>query len=595
MPNRPRYSPKYWMERSRDLLARKLIAIDFGSTHIKILVAEESFGKVRVFNHVLVDLQGEGLLSMEEINKHLQQLIGTLGGHPVAVSLPQHLALSHLLDLPRVGERDIQRMIEQKTVSLSGLSESSIIYDFRPLRPFGKYQNPYWITYTREQEVQNQMRRLSTEEEETLFCEVTAVANALIAAYLDLTPPAGRAILVDLGATSTVLAIVDQGQGIFATSFPIGGESFTGAIASLKKCTFEEAELVKRSHNLFEGPAEMNEFRTVIEIWRQDLNRLLREWEEENPELVSGADSTRLVLSGGGARQPGLMDYLKKHLPYEVEFWPEAPGSESGWPMERFAAAYGLVVQSLKKKVPSASLLPGALRVAKQRQQQLVRSNLVTFVLLLVLAVLLLAGFGQKFLQYQTRHRQAEDTELALKKVQSVQLLLQQQEREFERVRPVLRRQWETLGILKTLEVFQKVRERKDLWLMVLADQPSYFEGTSFRAADTNLSGPFDFLAFTNRFEPKPGFIAELAFSERAGDRQSQLLELVTDLKKERIFSNVDTLPANLRNTNLIDPKLMPADRSVALSIELSQEELELPSMLTNAPAVLRNFKKKRR
>ncbi|MCL5096579.1 MAG: hypothetical protein M1608_03400, partial [Candidatus Omnitrophica bacterium] len=94
------------------LWAGRVIAIDLGSSNIKMVLAEEAFGRVRILQHQIVDLQGEGLLSVEEVNRHLQKVVAEWGDYPIALAIPQHLCLSHLVDLPRVGEGEIKRLIE---------------------------------------------------------------------------------------------------------------------------------------------------------------------------------------------------------------------------------------------------------------------------------------------------------------------------------------------------------------------------------------------------------------------------------------------------------------------------------------------------
>ena len=71
-------------------------------------------------------------------------------------------------------------------------------------------------------------------EQEDL-CEVTTTANALIAAYRAVAPLSSRAILVHLGAQTTVVVILLAGQGVFATSFQMGGDFFTRSLARLRR------------------------------------------------------------------------------------------------------------------------------------------------------------------------------------------------------------------------------------------------------------------------------------------------------------------------------------------------------------------------
>ncbi|MCL5096578.1 MAG: cell division FtsA domain-containing protein, partial [Candidatus Omnitrophica bacterium] len=472
------------------------------------------------------------------------------------------------------------------------LSESSIVYDYNRLKPFGRYQNPFWVTISREQEIQNQIARFYIEERDPTISEVTTVANALVKAYLSEGTPALRMVLVDLGATSTVVAILDHDQGVYATSFPIGGESFTGAVASLKKCPFEEAESLKRSQDLFTGPNELSGFMAVVDIWQKDLAKILREWEEDNPEIKSPRQAFRIRLSGGGALQMGLRQYLENHSNFVIESWPANAAAKANFSIERCAAAYGAALQSFRKKHRFASLLPPDRRVLKKRQQQLMALNWAGLSLLAVLALLLLVGTGQKLVLAYEKNSLVTDAKLALRRAQDVEALIQQRELDYGNILPLLDSEKITFDTLDTLKILQRMREKKNLWFLLLSDQKSYFAGAAYTPPGLIQTNPPSAIETTNHVDARAGFIAQLCLPDKGGDPLKMLNDLVTDLKKEDLFDNVDVLPASLIRTNLVDPKLVPPDRNFTLSIELAQKEVPRPMLhsekSTNAPAPAR-------
>jgi Tfp pilus assembly PilM family ATPase len=571
--------------------AQRLIAVDLGSSHLKVILVEQNLGRLRVLQHQIVDLQGEGLLSLEEINRHLQAVVASLGNHPLALAIPQHLSTSHLVDLPRVGDREIRSLVEKETVNLSGLSESAIVYDYQPLKPFGKHQHPFWVTISREQEIEKQINRLGGEEEERCICEVTTVANAMIAAYLACARAEERRVLVDLGATNTVVAIIDQGQGVYATSFPIGGESFTNAVATLRKCSFEEAELLKRSQDLLTGPNALPGFQTVVEVWRQDLMKLIREWAEDNFERIMLRPAFKVVLCGGGSEQPGLVEYLRQEPDLEFEVWPNNADDDAGLPMKRCAAAYGLALQALRQIKWPASLLPTALRTAKQRQRLLMTANWAGFFLLALVLACLIIGTARKWSLAGRKAKLVRNVQLAVQQAEDIEGLIAKREQDYGRVRLLVERRTRTMDFLKTLQILQQVREKKDLWFVLLADQGSYFAGTTVGAAETNQMRLADSAAASNRVEHLGGFIAEVAIPGKDEERLRVLHELVEGLKKEKLFRNVDSLPASQRSTNFFDPKILAPERYFSLSLDLVRRgETSTPVLADKRPSVLLPF-----
>lgn len=575
-----------------NLLTRRVISVDLGSSRIKVVLAEQSPQGICFLEYRSLDLQAEGLLSLDEINKHIQEVVDDLGNMPVALALPQHLTQSHLIELPNASQDEIREMVSRETINLSGLSDSSIVYDYHALAPWGRHRNSFWVTIAREQEINAQLNRLLTANMERCHVEVTSAANALIVSYLTEFHPDGRVMLADIGSTSTVVAVIEAGQGVFATSFPIGGESFTNAIAALNKSTFEEAEVLKRSRDIFAGQNRLNGFHPVVDFWQQEFEKIIGEWLEGNVEMHSEKRSLPVVLSGGAAYQPGLVPYLRSRSAYEYQLWPagaEAPGAVL--PAGCFAIAKGLAFQALRQDAYECSLLPGYLRKIKKHQRYLMKANWAALWLMAFLLILLMVGGAQKAYLKHYKTGQLRNAELTYKKALSVESLIKQKELDYAKILPLVEKQKKTRNALATLLVLQQVRERKDLWFVLVADAASYVDGATWPVADTNT---LVMAAAPTNVAPLPeGFVAELSISDKVSDKLRELGVLVGELKKVPLFRNVDVLASNQRNTNILDPKVAAPDRYYSLALALAEPDVPAPMLRTgvktnavNSPAV---------
>ncbi len=271
--------------------ARRVLAIDPGHHCIKALVVEESFGRIRLLNRRTFDLHEERVLSDEELPQHLGAMIRDLGEYPIALALPQHLSMSQVLDSVSGQPQEIQKLVEKEAMHLSGLAESTAVYDFVPLRPFGKGRNPFWVTFCQENEILVLLDRLGLRGRDV--CEITTPANALIAAAQATLPDTDRTILVDVGANTTVVVIMVDGQGVYATSFPIGGGMFTDAVANHKNCSGEVAESTKRTLDFFDGPEACAALETVVDGWYLEFDRI-----STNGCKVTPSTSPRARTSG---------------------------------------------------------------------------------------------------------------------------------------------------------------------------------------------------------------------------------------------------------------------------------------------------------
>ena len=571
---------------------RQVLVVDAGSRCIKLLLAESDFGRLRIRKEELIDLQAEGLVSGDEIKAHLQTTLEEWGRPPLALVLPQHLSISQVIDLPLAPESEVAKLIEDETLKLSGVSESRIVYDFVRTETPAKNRQQFWVTFAQEGDIRERILRLGVEQED--LCEVTTTANALIAAYRTTCPLSSRAVLVHLGAQTTVMVILLAGQGAFATSFQMGGDFFTRALARARNCSEEAAESLKRATNVLSDSEANSEFVGAVEGWVAELKRQLNEWFERNPDVASEAGSFELIASGGAFDQPGLLDYLKREAGLNLQPWPKASQPESVSPSKRFEVAFGAALQALGYSSQPVSLLPDDYRTVWRKR--LTRQRLE-------LASLVLAGVCLLVLAFGTWHQVSllKRKDALLKKVQAAQEAVEANDAltgelvaEYEGLRPAFAAQQNTVDTLKTVALLQQSRSNRSFWYVVLADQQSYFSQppaltTTNKPAGTNLAptapGPARpvspaFAAVsappTNLPIVKPGFIAELSIPEDAESARRLLSELVNELKEQQLFAKVDLLSPDLRR-DLADPGVTIPGEHRVLALDFAATEFQQP------------------
>ncbi len=577
---------------------RRVLAIDAGSRWLKLLLAESDFGRLRILKEELLDLQAEGLLSADEIKTHLHSRLVALGNPPLALVLPQNLSISQVIDLPQVPESEVAKLIAEETIKLGGVSESRIIYDFVRTEAPAKDRQQFWVTLCQEGDIRERILRLGVDRED--LCEVTTAANALIAAYRAASPLSSRAILVHLGAQSTVIVLLLAGQGAFAASFQMGGDSFTRSLARLQKCSEETAESHKRAHNLFSGPDESPQFAEAIDAWVAELKRQLNEWFEHNPALGSDPSRFELVASGGGFDQPGLLDYLNTKAELDLRPWPKDAQPSVVGPSKHFEIAFGTALQALGHSPQPVSLLPNDYRIAWKKRLGRQKLELASFVLLIVCGLVLAFATWHQASLVSRKQALLGKTLAGQDAVQENDELTGDLLGVYENLRPIFLRQQNSLDILRTLALLQQSRSNRTFWYVLVADQQSYFSPTPMftttnRPARTNLlatildharTGSGEALSMsslTNVSPAKPGLIAELCIPEGPEAARRVLSHVVNDLKQQRLFSRVDLLSDDLRR-NLADPKVVIPDRAFVLALDFAETEFQQPSFVKKAP-----------
>jgi Tfp pilus assembly PilM family ATPase len=549
------------------LLPRKrLLAIDPGSHGVKLLLMEEMLGHTRILRHELIEIQGGGLVPEEEVLRQAQDVVQELGQDPVALALPHYRTLSQVVDLPPSEPAEVRRLIEEESVKLSGLGESSIVHDYVALKPFGRHHNPFWVTLCREDEVQKQVDRCGLTNLD--LCEVSTTANALAAAFLASEPEADCVVLVDFGATGTVVVILYQGQAVDAGHFALGGDALTEALAAQHCCSFEVAENAKRSQDLGGPPEDTAPLTAVLGTWQAEVQRAVTDWLQEHADLGLSLESFRVVLCGGASLQPGLLAHLNQGGPLRFSLWPEV--SEEGWPGARFAGAYGVALQYLGRSRQSVSLLPAHVRQFWRGHHSL--SLLHSLIVFLVAMLALVVGLGtwQKYEGVRIKENLLKQSRSALEKALNTEDLARELHQQYTRLRPLLERQRQTLDLLQTLNLLQQVRSNQSYWFVLLADQRSYVSARPW--GDTNPP-PSPTTLPPAPLAAREAFVAELCVTEEGDAMRRTLSQLVAALKASRFYQNVDSLPDD-RRRRLVDPAVTIPDRHFALALEMPPDRL---------------------
>jgi len=213
--------------------------------------------------------------------------------------------------------------------------------------------------------------------------------GVLAAAEITATPrqkELGVAV-VDIGSTSTTMAVFEQGDILGLVTVPIGSEHLTSDIAIGLRTSIDVAERVKLQHasavpkdcgkdeklNLRELGAQDDEEaarRYVCEIVEARLEELLERLDKELKRLNrSGLLPAGVVFTGGGAKLPGLIDLAKRklRLPAAVGYPLNVTGITDRVNDPAFATAIGLVQWWLNETPGEASSRSGGLKLAGLR------------------------------------------------------------------------------------------------------------------------------------------------------------------------------------------------------------------------------------
>ncbi len=122
----------------------------------------------------------------------------------------------------------------------------------------------------------------------------------------------GLSLIMDIGSRSTSVAVAQDGFLRFAAQTDFAGASLTQTIATGLKLSMQRAEDMKRHRGLASEGGEYELFTLLQPIVDAIINEGKRV--KFNYETAHKANISRVILSGGGARLPGLDRYVAQEL-----------------------------------------------------------------------------------------------------------------------------------------------------------------------------------------------------------------------------------------------------------------------------------------
>lgn len=147
-----------------------------------------------------------------------------------------------------------------------------------------------------------------------LETEIIAVTRSLVGN----NPFSPSTLIMQLGATTTDFATVSKGLIWLTRSISTGGMALTRALAAHFNFEVSQAEQYKKVYGLLEDQLEGKVFealKPVVDIIAAESRRVIQAFEAKYPQNPI----KRVVLSGGGAKMPGLVIYLANSLGLEVQ------------------------------------------------------------------------------------------------------------------------------------------------------------------------------------------------------------------------------------------------------------------------------------
>jgi type IV pilus assembly protein PilM len=359
---------KLWLDflKSRN---RSVAGVDIGSSSIKIVQLRkqkerailETYGELAMAPYRKGPIGQAVHLDDKTIIQAIKDISKEAGitAKRIVVSIPLRRSFVTTIELPKMSDKDLEKAMPfeaRKHIPVS-LSEVILNWQIIPRYEFSSQEEGNLKKTTA-----NILLVAVYKDIIDKFRSIISGAGLNFSAFEIEIFSAARAVLrrevypvllIDFGASTTKMTIVEQGIVRFAYSLDRGSQDLTLALARSLSIDFPRAESLKREIGLSNKP-EHKELASVLEsivsYIFSDAHHMILEYKKRYNRSVE-----KTIISGGGALLPGIVDFAVNKFGMQTEM--AVPFSKTQYPSflepvlsktgSSFSNAIGLALREL--------------------------------------------------------------------------------------------------------------------------------------------------------------------------------------------------------------------------------------------------------
>jgi len=331
-----------------------------------------------------------------------------LGKYHCVVSLPGQMSMFQPFLLPPGDPRTPDQAAAMEVVKFNEMAVEDMVYGFAPFS-INEGEKRLLLAMARPSILQETLE--SSREMGLNVIDVIPAPVALFnAAEPQMDKHSAPYMFVDMGYSSTDIAVGTSEGLMFARAFSGGGQLFTDTLARTRNLSGGQAESLKIERGRIGAgdTGDAADLTDVADMWLSEVQSCLSVYQSVFTERA--AKIARIVLAGGSASLSGLPEYMTEKLGVETTRLTTLNSREQLEDPAGFAVALGLGAAGLGRQTSSISLLPPDVRdeLGFRRQKPFWIAAGVTAAM--ILGVCLACGFKQN--QRMKEHLQKEQKKL---------------------------------------------------------------------------------------------------------------------------------------------------------------------------------------
>lgn len=296
---------------------QKLIGLDFGSKTIKAAeLTGQSGGELSLTRFAAVDVPDEQS-RLDGLRALVSQM--RIGGSRVATAVSGRNVIVRYVSMRQMSDEELKRTIPFEADKYIPFGMEEVVLDCQRLGEAGEGQDMRVVLVAVKRAfIEERVRRL---REVGLRPVIVGVDCLALGNAFELTadrdgPDAARVVaVIDIGATTTNVDMVDALSTCWSRELYVAGEQFTEHIARRLGVDYSQVEELKRQPG--EQEEEIREaIAPVLDDLRNEIMLTFDFFESEADKEVEA-----LYFCGGSSALPGLVDYFAQVFDKPAELW----------------------------------------------------------------------------------------------------------------------------------------------------------------------------------------------------------------------------------------------------------------------------------
>lgn len=306
-------------------MAKRLFGLDIGTTSIKVVELEQLPNQVKLLAVGSMPtpprwLASESDVDLTILSEAVKRLVAQahIGTKFLNASLAENLAFTRILEMPLLSEKELTSAIKWESEQYIPLPLDQVTLDFSILRQnTASNKMDVLLVGAPTSLIHKYQKILHLAGLEPVYLETEILALSRV-----LTPQVQgvpSTLLVDIGASSTNLAVLRDGLLVVPYSLPVGAAAMTRAIAAEFAFEGPQAEQYKRTYGISEDALSGKIKAAVLPVVNVILSEMRKAISFYQNKMPADPQVKRIILSGGGALMPGLPRFFAESLGIETD------------------------------------------------------------------------------------------------------------------------------------------------------------------------------------------------------------------------------------------------------------------------------------